>query len=375
MRPRLPEEIRRKVINDWLSGYGRDEITRRAGASSGTVFNIRNTLEQDLGKAEADALRELAKSIRLSPAQYMVGIRISNMLKRVGLDPKSDEIEQFLVNVCDECMNRGFSPETIASHMEDLANIPSNVRLPELEEYRTKMTAEIKALSEQKQGLINDISTLQQKRSHEEKNLEETLEQTRKIEYEILLFSDTKALLDRFNLTMTEFATNLKDMIAWGGEPKQIVAKFDEMKKFDRERVARKNELDVMERKLASIRKEYYSIQNLNSSYSQKIDVLKKFDDDGIDLTEFYDTIMRISTSNGLPFYLAFHKFFQDISEQYDMKLGFESQIESLKSEIESLNFKLGKLFEEERENEEKKLNVPKGSGISFVFDGKTIEL
>jgi prefoldin subunit 5 len=153
------------------------------------------------------------------------------------------------------------------------------------------------------------------------------------------------------------------------------VAKFDEMKKFDRERVARKNELDVMERKLASIRKEYYSIQNLNSSYSQKIDVLKKFDDDGIDLTEFYDTIMRISTSNGLPFYLAFHKFFQDISEQYDMKLGFESQIESLKSEIESLNFKLGKLFEEERENEEKKLNVPKGSGISFVFDGKTIEL
>ncbi len=87
MRPRLPEEIRRKVINDWLSGYGRDEISPRTGASTGTVSNIGNTLEQDLGKAEADALRELEKSIRLSPAQYMVGIRISNMLKRVGLDP------------------------------------------------------------------------------------------------------------------------------------------------------------------------------------------------------------------------------------------------------------------------------------------------
>jgi hypothetical protein len=50
MRPRLPEEIRLKVINDWLSGYGRDEISRRTGTSSGTVSNMADTLEQDLGK-------------------------------------------------------------------------------------------------------------------------------------------------------------------------------------------------------------------------------------------------------------------------------------------------------------------------------------
>jgi hypothetical protein len=180
--------------------------------------------------------------------------------------------------------------------------------------------------------------------------------------------------LRQFNLTITEFATNLKDMIGWGGEPKQIVAKFDEMQKFDRERVARKEELDVIGRKLTNIRHEYYSIRNQNSSYSQKIDVFKKFNDLGIDLVGFFDTIMRISTSNGIPIHLAFIKFSQDL-EKYDAKLGFESQIESQKSELKSLDFKLGKCLDEAQENEEKKLNVPKKFGISFVYDGKTIEM
>jgi uncharacterized protein YerC len=49
MRPRLPEEKRIKVINDWLSAYKRDEISSRTGASTGTVSNVADTLEQDLG--------------------------------------------------------------------------------------------------------------------------------------------------------------------------------------------------------------------------------------------------------------------------------------------------------------------------------------
>lgn len=138
MRPRLSDEIRLKVIIDLLSGYGRDEISRRTGASTGTVSNVADTLEQDLGKAEADALRGLAKSIKLSPAQYAIGIRISNLLKRVGLDPKSDKVEQFLVNVCNECINRGIAPEKIALDIEDRANIPDNISLSELKNIEPK---------------------------------------------------------------------------------------------------------------------------------------------------------------------------------------------------------------------------------------------
>lgn len=376
MRPQLPETTKQEVIRLWLLGHSRDDIARLTNISAGAVTNIVDNWKNEIGKPEANALRELAKSIRasdLSPAQYAVGSRISNIISELGLD--ADNVVQFLSDTYKKCKSHGISPEKIASHIVDLANFADNVGLPEIEEYTNEKAAKIKALGEQEQGLINDISTLQRQKLYEEKSLDEILEEKRKIEYEIMLFNDAKALLNQYNLTIAEFAKNLKDLIVWGGEPKKIVAKFEEMQKFDRERVALKEELDVMGRKIANIRHEYYSLQNLNKSHSQKLDILKEFDALGIDLMELYDTVMRISTSNGIPFYVAFNKFSQDVREQYDLKLGFESEIESLKSEIESLEFKLGKRFEEKQEEEEKNLNSQKRPGFSIVLGDKTIDL
>lgn len=376
MRPQLPETTKQEVIRLCLLGHSRDDIVPLTNISAGSVSNIVDNWKNEIGKPEANALRELAKSIRasdLSPAQCAVGFRISNIISELGLD--ADNVVQFLSDTYKKCSSHGICPEKIASHIVDLANFADNVGLPEIEEYTSEKSAKIKALVEQELGLINDISTLKQQKLQEEKSLDEILEEKTKIEYEIMLFNDAKALLNQFNLTIAEFAKNLKDLIVWGGEPKKIVAKFEEMQKFDREKVALMEELDVMGRKIVNIRQEYYSLQNLNKSHSQKLDILKEFDALGIDLMEIYDTVMRISTSNGIPFYVAYNKFRDDVRDQYDLKLGFESEIESLKSEKESLDFKLGKRLDEEQEEEEKKLNSPKISGFSILFGDKTIDL
>jgi hypothetical protein len=376
MRPQLPETTRQEVIRLCLLGHSRDDIVPLTNVSAGSVSNIVDNWKNEIGKPEANALRELAKSIRasgLSPAQCAVGFRIYNIMSELGLD--AENVWQFLSDTYKKCKSDGISPEKIASHIVDLANFADNVGLPEIEEFTNEKAAKIKALSEQEQGLINHISTLKQQKLQEEKSLDEILEEKRKIEYEIMLFNDAKALLNQFNLTIAEFTKNLKDLIVWGGEPKKIVANFEEMQKFDRDKVALREELDVMERKIVNIRHEYYSLQNLNKSHSQKLVILKEFDALGIDLMELFDTVLGISTSNGIPFYVAYNKFRDDVREQYDLKLGFECKIESLKSEIESLDFKLGKSLEEMQEEEEKKLNSPKGSGFSIVLGDKTIDL
>lgn len=375
MRPQLPDTTKQEVIRLYLLGHGRDDIAPLTNISTGSVSNIVENWKNEIGKPEANALRELAKLIRatdLSPAQCAVGFRISNILSELGLDPEN--VKQFLSETYKKCKNNGISPDKIASHLVDLANFADNVGLPEIEKYTNEQAAKIKALGKQEQRLINDISTLQQQKIHEQNSLDEILEAERKVEYDIMLYNDAKALLNQFNLTIAEFAKNLKDIIAWGGEPKKIVAKFEDMQKFDRDRVALMEELDTMGKKIVNISDEYYSLQNLNKSHKQKLDILKEFDALGIDLMEFYDTVMRISTLNGIPFHLAYNKFSLDVREQYDLKLGFESEIESLKSEIKSLDFKLGKLLDEEQEEEEKKLNTQKISGFSIVFGDKTID-
>jgi hypothetical protein len=62
MRPPVPEETKQEVIRLWLLGYGRLEIATLVNTSHGTVFNITEKWENDTGKPEAKAFRELAKS-------------------------------------------------------------------------------------------------------------------------------------------------------------------------------------------------------------------------------------------------------------------------------------------------------------------------
>lgn len=66
MRPQLAEKTKQEVIRLWLSGLARDNIAYRLNISSGSVNNIVDKWKEDLDKPEADALRELAKSIHAS---------------------------------------------------------------------------------------------------------------------------------------------------------------------------------------------------------------------------------------------------------------------------------------------------------------------
>ena len=80
MRPQLTEETKQEVIRLWLLGLPRDDIAHRAKVGSGSVNNIVDKWKEDLDKPDADALRELAKTIHasgLSPAQGILWLRPS----------------------------------------------------------------------------------------------------------------------------------------------------------------------------------------------------------------------------------------------------------------------------------------------------------
>lgn len=151
MRPPVPEETKREVIRLSLLGYGRDEIARLANISHGTVTNITVKWKNDIDKPEAEAVRELAKSIRsagLTPIQCATGFRIFNLMTRFGV--KEDDFEQFLSEIYKKCENRRITPEKIASHIEDLARFSDNTRLPEIEEYLSKKLFEVMVHNDRK---------------------------------------------------------------------------------------------------------------------------------------------------------------------------------------------------------------------------------
>jgi len=64
------------------------------------------------------------------------------------------------------------------------------------------------------------------------------------------------------------------------------------------------------------------------------------------ELRRLLHTIIDITNSNGITYWLAVDKFFKDIETQYDAKLGFESEKESLNLEIQILREEREKMLQ-----------------------------
>jgi hypothetical protein len=88
----IPEIIKSKVISQWLQGHWRDIIAEDNNISAGAVSNIISEWSTAIGKPEADAFRELAKSMNnagLTPAQCAIGFRTMNLLSGQNIDAEA----------------------------------------------------------------------------------------------------------------------------------------------------------------------------------------------------------------------------------------------------------------------------------------------
>ncbi|MGA9843981.1 MAG: hypothetical protein WBP64_21320 [Nitrososphaeraceae archaeon] len=88
----IPEIIKSRVISQWLQGLSRDIIAQDNNISTGAISNITNEWSIALGKPEEDALRELARSLKivgLTPAQCGIGFRTMELLSEQGIDAEA----------------------------------------------------------------------------------------------------------------------------------------------------------------------------------------------------------------------------------------------------------------------------------------------
>jgi hypothetical protein len=102
----IPETIKSRVISQWLQGLSRDKIAEDNNISAGAVSNIINEWSSALGKPEADAFRELAKSLNsagLTPAQCAIGFRTMNMLNEQNID--AEAATKFIGDICKNARN------------------------------------------------------------------------------------------------------------------------------------------------------------------------------------------------------------------------------------------------------------------------------
>jgi hypothetical protein len=92
--------IKRKAIQQWLSGDSRSKIAVDNNIGEGTVSSIVNNFKVGLDDSEFDSARELALEVRkqgLNLSDLASNFRLHNFIKESGT--AEDKIESFIANV------------------------------------------------------------------------------------------------------------------------------------------------------------------------------------------------------------------------------------------------------------------------------------
>jgi hypothetical protein len=346
MPARLPDNIKSLVIQQWLKGKPRNDIAADNGLSDGAVTNIVNEWKHNLGFSLADDLRELAvtmKRIGVTASQCALGSRVAMIMLNMGI--KEDDFESYILDIYNHCKNLGLPPENIASHLKDLLDFSTtNIPFSQLPNYikqnadeKEKLEKEVKKLKAQK-----EILNLQ--KSYSESVRDQALQDERMTATELKWHSDIKAELRKYGIPVDDipkFAKAVNGLAEYGYDVVKIISEFSESQSRETRQKMLEDSVRMLQNEYNFLGQKCSSLENTVNSHEQIISILKELEAMEFgpeELKLLWNTINEIAAANNMPLYEAQQKFFKDVEEQYDNKLGFESKVQNLQLEINKLS-------------------------------------
>jgi hypothetical protein len=124
MRPKIPDTTKWEVQEKWMLGYPRNAIAAECGLSNGGVTSIIDDWRSATGLELADLIRTIGVTLRklgMTPAQCVTGLRIHNLIGRVGMDENS--IQSFLSDVYGKCQELGINSNHITKYIYELSSL------------------------------------------------------------------------------------------------------------------------------------------------------------------------------------------------------------------------------------------------------------
>ena len=334
---RIPGDVRAAVIRDWLNGKPRDAIARDNSLSSGSVTNIINDWRNALTHPVADALRELGimlRKSRITASECALGFRLASIMKDLGVD--EDSFRAFISEIYNHCKNIGMQPEYIAYNTKQILDLAGSIPLSQIPDYIQEKTNEKRKLEE-------NITRLGNEELEAKASLHQALSENKVYLAELGQFSDLKVELNKLGISVQDVqhvARIIQGVRQLGYSVDNIVrvvSKLEASSAIQAELEKRIRDLTVNERDL---QEECDRLERLASIHRQKLSESEQLRNMGFGLRELKllsSTIREVSAENKISDELAVQKFFGDIEKNYDNKLGYESKLVRLKSEIEGL--------------------------------------
>ena len=125
----IDELVRRRVIEQWLSGEARDKIASDLQIGAGTVSGIVSDFKKNLQDSDLDSVRQFVVDIKKQ------GFTLSDLARRIRLDnfliksgASEEKVESFIANV--SSTGDDIPPENIIQCVNQLFNISKSELIP-----------------------------------------------------------------------------------------------------------------------------------------------------------------------------------------------------------------------------------------------------
>ena len=348
---KLPENTKSAVIQQWLKGSARDLIAVDTGLSAGAVTNIINQWRRGMSYPLADDLRELAvtfKKIGITATQCALGFRLATIMIKLGVNEQ--EFEYFISQIYNDSKKLDLQPDKIAYYLDELLKFSKDIPLSQIPDYIKQKTNEKSKLEKDIEELQEKIKQLEQERLASEELNNASLENGSRTASILAWYLKLKTELDRYKIPLEDvvlFAKAVRGLGEYGYDVDKIIAEFSELDFLKSQILFFRNINRGLENKNLKLNEECTSLEQTVNFYRQRISAYEKLEQMGFGLKELkllWHTITEIAEANNISDEDAVQKFFKDVEEQYDDKLGFESKLDKLRSDVVYFNHKLDSL-------------------------------
>jgi hypothetical protein len=377
---KIPESIRSEVMQKWLQGLSRNKIAAICGISQAATSGIIDDWKRSVGVTLAEQYGDLSTAMErqgISITQCAQGYRI---FVQSNLCIDIDRAESFLGETISRCIGIGFSPQDIASHLEDLVSFAASnknlgIEMDEAENdsdssCRVKDSQSINGVSYKVPSILQ-IAKYMEKTKEEIKKTElknkQLKEETEALEAnKTTVIQEMSKLLKERDITAekldwhtqlktelliagyseNDFELALKAMI-WLKEEVynilSIAAKFSDHERL-KSSIRKLQVLEsVLERKCRELDEKVRNTEVSLESKSQLRQNMVELEKMGFNLKQLrrlYNVIKEINEANGFsgPDGYAVTMFMDQVERYYNDLIGFEKQAREFKEELQNLN-------------------------------------
>jgi hypothetical protein len=301
---------------------------------AGTVSNIISEWKEEIGIPTADTLRVLAtglKRLNINALQCAKGYRLLNIINNLGVQEEEENIESFLTQIHKLCTSKNIPPEVIVNISQQMVALGETIPFSQIPEYMQQKI-------EEKQRLEQEIKTLRETKLSAQNECDEALRSSGITIHTLHEYMRLReCLLEEYGLSIDDDDDTLPKLINVisnlkysGYDAKAITKKLSNINNLQTREKELQSQADAIEVRLKRAEQDHSIAEEKLASSKQALAVYNELQNMGFGLKELKllkYIVMEISKSNNIDPYNAFEKFFDDIKEQYDNKLGFERKI------------------------------------------------